>query len=168
MALYAPLAPDQFRWVIPLSDFSRFRRPKALYYPPDLGVPIQIPAPLVDWPAGATWQREFREVSPDALFDRYSAEHLNYFFIAGTTLTIRSAWGMDYLDFTYYQYPSIPSATSDPITSWICDQYPDAVIEEAAGTVFKMIGKDDEYQRYAQLFAENISILRATDVGEGV
>ena len=31
-----------------------------------------------------------------------------------------------------------------------------------------MIGKDDEYNRYQTLFAENLGILRGTDVGEGV
>jgi hypothetical protein len=73
----------------------------------------------------------------------------------------------DYLDFGYYQYPELPAQSSGEITSWIADQYPDCIIEEAAGTVFKMIGKDDEHNRYQVLFQENITILRTTDVGEG-
>ena len=168
MALYPPIDPDQFRWNIALTEFPRFRRPRFLRYPPDLAIPLQIPAPLIDWPTGANWSREFVEVSSDNIFDSYRAEYTNYFFIAGSTLTIKAAYSVDYLDFSYYQYPLVPTVTTDPINSWICDQYPDAPIEEAAGTVFKMIGKDDEYNRYQTLFAENLGILRGTDVGEGV
>lgn len=168
MSLYAPLSLDSFRWVIPLSEFTRFRRPRFLRYPPELTITPQVPAPLIDWPVGAAWSKEFTEVSSDDIFDSYHSEYLNYYFIAGSALTIKSAYGMDYLDFSYYQYPLVPTVQTDPIISWICDQYPDAVIEEAAGTVFKMIGKDDEYNRYQTLFAENLSILRGTDVGEGV
>ena len=168
MALYPPIDSDQFRWNIALTEFPRFRRPRFLRYPPDLAIPIQTPAPLIDWPTGANWSREFVEVSSDNIFDSYRAEYTNYFFIAGSTLTIKAAYGVDYLDFSYYQYPLVPAVPTGPINSWICDQYPDAPIEEAAGTVFKMIGKDDEYNRYQTLFAENLGILRGTDVGEGV
>lgn len=168
MSTFIPLAADQFRWAIPLSTFTRFRRPKELKYPLDLGIPAQIPAPLRDYHTGFEFSRKFEELAPDNLFDSYRSEKQNYFFISGSTLTIRSAYGVDYLDFTYYQYPLVPSVSSDAITSWIVDQYMDAVIEEAAGTVFKMIGKDDEYARYQTLFAENLAILKMTDVGEGV
>ena len=108
------------------------------------------------------------EGASDNIFNLYGSEFQNYFFISGSSITIKAIAGFDYLNFQYYQYPLVPPVSTDPITSWICDQYPDAVIEEAAGTVFKMIGKDDEYSRYQTLFAENIMILRGTDVGEGV
>lgn len=168
MSLYSPIAADQFRWVIPLSDFTRFRRPKFLRYPMELAQPSHHAAPLFDTAAVSVWQRDFAEVTSDDLFNSYHSERLNYFFIAGSTLTIRAASQVDYLDFSYYQYPQIPTSPTVTINSWICDQYPDAVIEEAAGTVFKMIGKDDEHARYQTLFSENLGILRGTDVGEGV
>lgn len=167
MDSYPPISPDHWQWNIALSAFTRFRRPKFLRYPTDLAIPQRIPAPLIDWPVGAAWTGGFTEVTADNIFDRYSTQLANYFFVAGSNLTIRASYPYDYLDFGYYQYPEIsPSPT--PISSWICDQYPDAIVEEAAGTVFKMIGKDDEYNRYQTLFAENIAILRGTDVGEGV
>lgn len=151
MDQHQQFGPEDFRWSIPLSEFERFRRPKYLR------TPVELP-PVT----------EFIEVSADNLFDSYRYEHLNYFYLAGSSLTVRAAWGISHLDLWYYQYPEIPSSSTDPIKSWICDEYPDAIIEEAAGTVFKMIGKDDEFNRYQTLFAENIAILRATDVGEGV
>lgn len=169
MSQYTPLAPNQFRWAIPLSEFTRFRRPKSLQYPLDLMFPHnQIPAPLYDGIPIYARKDAFRELHPDNLFDTYNYEHQNYFYIAGSTLTIRASVDVDYLDFMYYQWPFVPalSADTDPIQSWICDEYVDAVIEESAGAVFKMIGKDDEFSRYQALFMENITILRGVDIGE--
>lgn len=151
MATQTPVGTDQFRWSVTLSTFSSFRKPKSLIYP------LELPAPEGD--------REYKELQVDNLFDRYGYETPNYFYIAGSTLVIKSAFSVDYLDFWYYKWPTI-NFTTGTHSSWIVDQYPDAVVEEAAGAVFKMIGKDDEYNRYEQLFAQNISILRATDVGE--
>lgn len=169
MSTYPKTAVDQFRWSILLSEFGgQFRRPKSLIYPPELSPPTFVPAPLLDISVGISWQREYTEVTQDTIFDRYSAERLNYYYIAGNSLTIKSAFDVDYLDFWYYVYPVYNYLPNGDYTvgSWIVDQYPDAIIEEAAGTVFKMIGKDDEHNRYAQLFAENIAIVRMTDVGE--
>ena len=151
MSLYPPLDVNQFRWNIALTTFPRFRRPR------QLTTSTLNPTVTV-----------FKEVASDNIFNLYGSEFQNYFFISGSSITIKAIAGFDYLNFQYYQYPLVPPVSTDPITSWICDQYPDAVIEEAAGTVFKMIGKDDEYSRYQTLFAENIMILRGTDVGEGV
>lgn len=151
MSLYPPLDVNQFRWNIALTIFPRFRRPR------QLATSTLNPTVTV-----------FKEVASDNIFNLYGSEFQNYFFISGSSITIKAIAGFDYLNFQYYQYPLVPPVSTDPITSWICDQYPDAVIEEAAGTVFKMIGKDDEYSRYQTLFAENIMILRGTDVGEGV
>lgn len=153
MSTYPLVTPDQFRWEIQLSEFPNFRRPKVLRYPLELRL----------------WHdNDFEELSAENLFDSYKAEVKRYFFVAGSILSIRADVSPDYLDFTYYAYPAVPPDSDATIQSWICDQYVDSIVEEAAGTVFKMIGKDDEYARYQTLFAENLAILRATDVGEGV
>lgn len=153
LADYPLTIPDQFRWDIPLSTFPAFRRPKVLRYPLELRL----------WGSN-----DFEELSAENLFDSYKAEVKRYFFVAGSTLSIKADCSPQYLDFTYYAYPTVPADPEATIQSWICDQYVDSIVEEAAGTVFKMIGKDDEYSRYQTLFAENLAILRATDVGEGV
>lgn len=167
MSTYTPVAPNQYRWALELSNFERFRRPKNIQYPPDLVPPIHTPAPLIDWPAGYQRSRTFEEISVDNLFDSYGWEKPNFYYIAGNTLMVKSGWYVDFLDLAYYQWPLIPSSTSATLTSWIADQFPDAIVEEASSLVFKMIGKDDEYNRFAQMFAENLSIIKATDVGEG-
>lgn len=79
---------------------------------------------------------------------------------------MRSGWYVDWLDFVYYAWPTIPTDTATTLTSWIVNEYPDAIIEDAAGAVFKMIGKDDEFNRFQTLFAENLAILKTSTVGE--
>ncbi|MFV0408917.1 MAG: hypothetical protein ACK5LJ_04215 [Paracoccus sp. (in: a-proteobacteria)] len=149
LSVLTPVSPDSFVWSIPITDFPRFRRPDYLrIVPHEYG--------------------DFTEVSAHDIFDSYRFIKPNIFYISGQALTIRAVCEYQNLTFSYYSYPIVPPVTSDPVISWICDEYPDAVIEEAAGTVFKMIGKDDEASRYQTLFAENVALLRATAVGESV
>lgn len=172
-SLLTPVEPNQYRYQLDLSDadqFPRFRRLSALYYPPELVPPVnQISAPLYD--TGALWPdaRTVPIKSIDNIFDTsYLNERPQYATIMGMALNLKLCWGMDYLDIFYYAYPVVPpSSTPDaPITSWICDQYQDCVIEEASAAVFKAIGKDDEAATYRALFGENLMILKATGVGE--
>lgn len=167
MTAQTPLAANQYRWSLALSLFPSFRRFKAVNFPPEL-IPSYntTPAPLRDWTAGFKLDTVFHEIAPDNLFDRYGYERQNYFFITGSTVLVKAGWYVDFLDFTYYKWPVIPALTSDPVTSWIVNEYPDCIVEEAAGAVFKMIGKDDEFNRFAGLFADNLVILKSADVGE--
>lgn len=167
MTAQTPLDPNQYRWSLDLSLFPMLRRFKGVNYPTDLTLPInQLPAPLTDWTVGFNRAKEFHEIAPDNLFDSYGYERQNYFFITGNTVTIKSGWYIDYLDFAYYTWPAIPTNSTDTINSWIVNEYPDAVIEEAAGVVFKMIGKDEEFGRFQGLFLENLAIIKASAIGE--
>lgn len=170
-SLYTPVAANTWRYQFDLSDaalFPRFRRLNTLHYPVDLIAQYpSTPQPLIDWSSLSPESRIVPVVSPDNLFDpRYANERYQYAYIAGMSLNVKLSWGMDYLDIFYWAYPVVPTDTEATITSWICDQYPDAVIEEACSTVFKMIGKDDEAARYLQLFGENLAMLKGTSVGE--
>lgn len=170
MALYTPTQPNTWRYQLDIADeelFPRFRRLSDLSYPMDLVAnPWVIPQPLIDYQWVNSESRVIPVVAINNLFDAYRVERPQYAYMAGTALHLKLGWGMDYVDVNYWAYPTVPSDTSDPIGSWICDQYPDAVIEEASSTVFKMIGKDDEASRYLQLFGENLAMLKGTSVGE--
>lgn len=161
-----PIAPNQYRWNIPLDTFPSFRRFKIVQYPLDLVLPAnQTIAPLIDWPVGFQPTREYIEVAADNIFDSYGYEKPAYYFVTGDTVNLKSAWYIDRLDFTYYKWPVIPAADVT-LNSWIVNTYPDAVVEEAAGAVFKMIGKDEEFARFQTLFAENLALIKASDIGE--
>lgn len=162
-----PIAPNQFRWLVPLSEFERVRRFKSVQYPQDLIPPVwTTPAPLVDGSLIYSRSKEFTQLSPDDLFDSYGYEKGNYYFIAGSSLTVRASYYIDYLDFYFYQWPLVPTDLDATVLSWIAEQYPDAIIEEAASSVFKMIGKDEEYARFAALFNENLAIIKTGAIGE--
>ena len=167
MTALTPVAPNQYRWNIPLDTFTRYRRMKGVNYPTDLSIPSPpVPAPLVDYTIGFNVDRVFHEIAPDNLFDRYGYERQNYFFITGNTLLVKSGWYVDFLDYTYYMWPAIPASSGEVFEDWIISSYPDSIVEEAAGQVFKMIGKDDESNRFMQMFADNLAIIKSTDIGE--
>lgn len=167
-SLEVPYEPN--RWNIPLSDFSRHRRGKDLRIPPEINISDYPPngnalfyPPYNQVPSSHT----FKFLTVDNIFDAYNCEKPCYWFIAGQSLYIKASFEPTKLSYIYYQWPVFASTeAANNITSWIADQYPDAVVEEAAAAVFKAIGKDDEHQIYRALFAENIQLLRGTDVGE--
>lgn len=161
------LEPNQYRWAIDLATFPRWRRFKSVGYPPGVVPPHnQIPAPMRDVAYGFNRSNYFEEITPDNIYDGYGYERINYFMVAGNTVAVKSGWYINLLEFVFYQWPDIPLAMDTPLTSWIANEYPDAIIEEASAQVFKMIGKDEEYNRFQTLFAENIQILKASDIGE--
>lgn len=167
MKVLTPTEPNQYRWAIDLATFTRWRRFKSVNYPAGLIPPYnQIPAPMRDIAYGVNRTNNFVEISPDNLYDGYGYERLNYFMVVGNTVNVKSGWYIDLLEFAYYQWPEIPASDSTTLGSWIATDYPDAIVEEASGQVFKMIGKDEEFNRFNALFLENLSILRASDLGE--
>lgn len=167
MTALTPTDPNQYRWAIDLATFPMWRRFKAVNYPVGVVPPYnQIPAPMRDIAYGLQRTNVFEQVTPDNLYDSYGYERINYFMVAGNTVNVKAGWYMNLLDFTYYQWPVIPTLDSATIASWIVNDYPDAIVEEAAGTVFKMIGKDEEFNRFQALFNENLAILKTADIGE--
>jgi hypothetical protein len=136
-----------YRYQIALSTpIIRFRRIAYLRANPT------IPSDLVT---------QYRFIEADSIFDDYSFEQVDYFYIAGSTLNLRTLVSTTGVKFGYYQYPDITDAS---FYSWIADVYPNVIIDEAAAAVFKMIGKDDEETRYRQMAAENYHILQAINI----
>lgn len=147
---------DQARYVLDIPDLERFRKVSSLMYPLD-GIPTHYMGHLPE-------TLEFLEVAADDVISVWRTERRNYFCTIGNAIHIRPSWVVPQLDLTYWQWPLIPSNTEDELTSWIANNYPDAIVEEACASVFKMIGKDDEHGRFSALFAENLAIIRGTDV----
>lgn len=168
-SLNMSLYPDtNFRWDIDVSNadiFPRYRKYSFLRIPPS-SFPSPAASLPLDYPWGIPKSPVFTPVAADNIFDSYNVERTNYYYQAGMTVVLRATFQPQFLELGYYSYPLFTNTDGTIlIDSWIADQYPDAISEEAAGTIFKMIGKDDEAQRYAQLFAENILMVRGTDIG---
>lgn len=156
--------PNSGRYTLDIQELAQFRKVASLTYPLDVPlVPETIP-PLYDTRYGGQFAREFKELAANDLIDSWRSEKENYFCIIGNEIHVRASWKVTQLDLTYWQWPVITSNLEAQLGSWIASEYPDAIVEEACAAVFKMIGKDDEHGRFSALFAENLAIIRGTDV----
>lgn len=109
-------------------------------------------------------QRNYDECSPEAVIDDYGTERTNYWYQAGKQVSLRVYSPILYATFGYYAYPN---ATPTGYNSWIANEFPDLIVEEAASTVFRMIGKADESAAYASNWATNLHQLTMSQVTVG-
>lgn len=161
---------SDFRWRLDLnsSQLNRFRK---LYKATILDVTQQVtsfqglpsmPPDYLDLGKGT----DVPIVSPADLVDENGSDRPQYIYHAGNVLQIKLQHLGTKLELQYFMHPNIDRSNgSITINSWIADSMPEAVAQEAAGAVFKMIGKDEEAQLHRQLFAENLVMLRMTAVG---
>lgn len=163
---------DTFRWEFDLSTslFPRYRKYYSLRVPPQLSpvYPGTVNFPLQSLPGyfGLPVTGVFDPVNPVDILDSYNLEKPNYFFQTGMILTVKGSFQPQALDFWYYQYPLVADLGGNllNIDSWIASQFPDAIAEEAAAQIFKIIGKDEEFQRFQAFFAENAKMCQETDI----
>lgn len=97
--------------------------------------------------------------------DGYGYIKENVFYMAGQLLQIRASDLVHRVLFGCYVHPTITPAAS--YKSWIADSYPYAIIYEAARTIFRSIGYQEQANEYAGLTAEvlrEISISSIDDI----
>lgn len=90
-------------------------------------------------------------LSPDNVLDSYGVSKENVCYIAGDVIQLRSNTQITDVLIGYFQTPITDPDTYD---SWIAEVYGAAIEAEAASTVFKMIGYDEQESRYRTLAAE--------------
>lgn len=106
----------------------------------------------------ASTRRAYEQISINDLFDSYGNLKKDCWYKAGLMYRVNAYLDTASLDCIYLQNPDTNPAS---YTSWIALEHPEAVVEEAASQVFKMTGKDAEFQRYAQLSMENLMRLKS-------
>jgi len=100
-------------------------------------------------------------IQPEQILDRYQVTKTNIYYYAGAYINIQSDTSEQYYLYGCYVNPDITTAG---FNSWIAKDHPYAIVMDAAATVFKAIGKDDEAAAYRTLVPEQISILRASNI----
>lgn len=114
---------------------------------------------LVDNSATTAVNRKaFTEIEPRGLFDEYGTERLNVWYLAGQVLNLKSSTTVSGLLFGYYALPIITPDIS--YNSWIATEQPYAIVEEAAASIFKMIGNAEMARFYSDLSMQNQILLR--------
>lgn len=103
----------------------------------------------------------FKYLSPEETLDRYNVNKENICYLAGTQIEIRSNTQDDYMLVAAYASPDI---TDTGFSSWIADEHPYAIICDAAASVFKQIGFDEQASYMKQTVAEQIAILRQSNI----
>lgn len=98
-------------------------------------------------------------VDPQQLFDEYYTDKLNVAYMAGDSLSFRFAIPVQQILVGWYKLP-ILVADDAQFNSWIAEDYPWAIIDHAAASVFKMIGYDDQSRKMDVNLAEHLQILR--------
>ena len=114
-------------------------------------------------------------IPPDFVVDGYAVNRENVCYMAGSILNIRSSSEESEYIIGYYKQPAV---VNDSVwDSWIAEELPYAIVFEAARTIFKLIGKDDEEMRMRTLlegdprnpndtgYIQQIKVLGLADTG---
>jgi len=104
---------------------------------------------------------ELNIIVPENVLDSYRVQRTDICYVAGAYIQINSSTAEQYYLLGCYLNPNITEAGFD---SWIASDHPYAIIFDAAATVFKAIGKDDESSSYRNLMGEQMSMLRASNI----
>lgn len=133
------------------AQFTRFRKIRYIKkYDANNGVIIDNP------------ENEFKEADPSRLFDRYGCQRNNIFYLAGTSLNIRSGSQDSAYIISWYSYPLVLPET---MQSWIADMYPAIIVEKAVSEVYRSIGMTDDANRLEKYVIEiMVPILRTNDI----
>lgn len=102
--------------------------------------------------------RELKPIPVLSAVDGYGYIKDYVFYEAGNYINIRASGGEQVYGFGAYLYPDTTLVTP----SWIADQFPYAIQYEAARTMFKSIGFDEQSASMEKLVAEAISEIKVT------
>jgi hypothetical protein len=105
--------------------------------------------------------KELELLQPNEVFDIYKCAKNDIYYAAGSQIHIKSSTQDQYYLFGCYLNPNI---TDTGFNSWVALDHPYVIIFDAAATVFKSIGKDEEASGYRQLVAEQLSMLKSSNI----
>lgn len=106
----------------------------------------------------------FTVLDPTETLDRYAVNREDICYLAGEQIEIRSSTALQYALLGCYVHPDVTEAG---YSSWIADEFPFAIISEAAAFILNSIGWDEQAQRMKQMAAEQVSLLRQQISPEG-
>lgn len=105
--------------------------------------------------------KELGLIVPENVFDAYAVQKQDIYYVAGAYVQINSSTEDQYYILGCYLNPDI---TEVGYNSWIALDHPYAIVYDAAGSVFKATGKDDEAAMYKNLGIEQLSLLKASNI----
>lgn len=104
---------------------------------------------------------KLRLITPAEFLDRYNFERLDVCYVAGEAIQIKSSTALQYILFGCYLNPNLSAATYN---SWVALDHPYAIVYEAAATLFKMTGQDEQSTMFKKLTDEQFQFLRQSNI----
>lgn len=95
------------------------------------------------------------------LNDQYGVERPNIAFLAGDNIRLKAAAAFQYIYISYYIDPVI---TVSGFASWVANNFPFAIIHEAAAQVFRSIGQMEKFRIQRDLTSDEITVIRTTSI----
>jgi len=105
--------------------------------------------------------RFLKLIPPELVLDQYENQKQDVYYYAGAYAQLNASTSEQYYLYGCYVNPDI---TVSGFNSWIAQDHPYAIIFDAAGTVFKAIGKDEEAAAYRTLIPEQIAMLKGSNI----
>ena len=103
----------------------------------------------------------FQILTPAEVLDTYGIEKQNICYAAGELIQIKSSTNFQYALLGCYLNPDLADAT---YSSWIALDHPYAIVYEAAITVFKAIGYDEQSATFSKMAAEQLAMIRTSNI----
>lgn len=100
-------------------------------------------------------------ITPGQALDGYGCQKSDIFYAAGELLQIKSSTELQYVFFGFYENPDIVEAS---YSSWIALDHPYAIVYEAAATIYKMIGQDEQATLYKRFCDEQFQFLKQSNI----
>ena len=97
----------------------------------------------------------------DQILDQYKIEKTDVYYTSGAFLNIKSSTKEQYYLLGCYLNPNI---TETGYNSWVAKDHPYAIVFDAAATVFKAIGKDEEAAAYKRLVEEQMQMIKISNI----
>lgn len=111
--------------------------------------------------ASGTPDKFLEVITPALILDKYNTVREDVCYAAGELIQIKSSTSLQYILFGCYVNPDI---TETGYNSWIALDHPYAIIFEAAATIYKAIGQDDQSTTFRNLVQEQIQMIRASNI----
>lgn len=111
-------------------------------------------------PVSLAFTRQFHPISIEKFLDGYGYQRTDVFYVAGNQIQIRSCDTAALFGIGCYLYPDTTLASP----SWIADEFPSAILYEAARTIFKLIGYDEQSASSERLLAEAMAEVKQTGI----
>jgi hypothetical protein len=100
--------------------------------------------------------RMLKVVSPVDIFDEFGTEKQDVCYQAGQVIAVKSSSLLQYLLLGFYQYPNLDvNNAGAAYSSWIANEFPYAIVYEAAGQLLASVGNDTQASRYLQAAPPN-------------